>query len=201
MEISLVRHSISLSNGAGLISGAGADVALSDAGITYAELVRDAYDWQQFDRIYVSPMKRAKQTAALLTMARQPMTEDARLQEMDFGDWEGQQAADLKRDFPAAFDYQEMFSEAMPDLSPNAETYAHLLDRTAAFLADAEAATPAGKVLVVCHGFTIRALLANLLHTDFYHFAPVSNVSLTRLHLDEHDDFRARLEQFNVSLA
>lgn len=66
MDLTIVRHSISSDNGRGLISGAGSDVDLSEAGIELAQEAQRAFDWNQFDQVFSSPMRRAKQTAELL---------------------------------------------------------------------------------------------------------------------------------------
>lgn len=58
MDLTIVRHSISSDNGRGLISEAGSDVNLSEAGIELAKKAQRAFDWNQFDQIFSSPMNK-----------------------------------------------------------------------------------------------------------------------------------------------
>ncbi|KRM05161.1 hypothetical protein FC59_GL000219 [Lactobacillus kitasatonis DSM 16761 = JCM 1039] len=56
----------------------------------------------------------------------------------------------------------------------------------------------AGKtVLVVCHSFTIRGILAGLFHIDITGIAAVNNVSFTEISLDEDRFFAPCLLSFN----
>ncbi|WP_179394786.1 histidine phosphatase family protein [Lacticaseibacillus absianus] len=199
MDLVVVRHSISVANHEDLISGA-ADVPLSDAGIAYAEQVRDAYDWARFDAVYASPLQRAHQTARILTRDRSDIQLDERLVEMNFGEWEGQTVEPILAAHPDAFDYTGMFNENYSRYAAGAESYAALIARVAAFLADLEAAQPDKNVLVVAHGMTIRALMAAALHAPVFGFGSVHNATLSRLHFDEHDGFRPRLEVFDHQL-
>lgn len=201
MDLVIVRHSISVSNHADLISGASNDVPLSDKGIAYAQQVADAYDWGRFDAVYASPMVRARQTAAILTNDRSDVQYDARLQEMDFGDWDGTSAEPIRVEHPDAFDYAGMFNANFSKYAPNAESYDDLLHRAGSFLDDIKKAHPKDAVLVVCHGLTTRALFADATGSDIYGFTAVKNVALSEMHLDHKDDFRARILRFNEQLA
>lgn len=200
MDLMIVRHSKSVSNHADLISGASNNVPLSEAGEAYAQEVRTAYDWDRFDAVYASPMQRARQTAEILTADRKDIKYDARLQEMDFGDWDGLDATPFRQQYPTAFDYSGMFSEHYSDFAPNSESYADLQARCRAFVDDLKASHAEDSVLVVCHGLTIRGLLSVCLNTDVYAFTAVKNVSLNEVHLDAQDDFRGRLLRFNETL-
>ncbi|WP_127848538.1 histidine phosphatase family protein [Lacticaseibacillus hulanensis] len=201
MDLVIVRHSTSLSNGADLISGADNDVRLSDAGVAYAKKVRGLYDWDRFDAVYASPMIRAIQTAAILTNHRDYVQYDARIQEMNFGKWEGLSATPFRTEHPTAFDYAGMFSAEYSKFAPQAESYAELVARCDSFLTTLKQQHPSDAVLVVCHGFTTRALFAAALHADVYAFTAVNNVALNELHLDPDDNFRARILSFNQVLA
>lgn len=201
MDLMIVRHSRSISNHADLISGASNDVALSEQGVAYAEQVRHLYDWDRFDAVYASPMTRARQTADILTANRDDITFDARLQEMDFGDWDGLDATPFRSEYPDAFDYSGMFSETYSNYAPNAESYDDLLARCHAFIDDMKVNHAHDAVLVVCHGLTIRGLLAAALNSDIYNYTAVKNVSLNEVHLDADDNFRGRLLRFNEVLA
>ena len=200
MDLVIVRHSISVSNSADLISGQSNDVSLSDKGIEYAQKVRQAYDWDRFDAVYVSPLLRTRQTAAILTNHRADIQLDPRLMEMDFGDWDGTSADPIRVAHPDAFDYSGMFNGNYSKYAPNAESYPDLIRRSNAFLKDIEAKHPKDSVLVVAHGLTIRALFAAATLSDVYNFTAVYNVAFNEMHLDHKDNFRARIMHFNERL-
>lgn len=201
MDLAIVRHSISLSNGADLISGAANDVRLSKEGVLYAQKVRDAYDWNRFDVVYASPMVRAIQTASILTNQRPDIRYDERIQEMDFGEWDGMSANPFREEHPEIFDYAGMFNDQYSNFAPGAESYEQLIARCRDFIEMLKAEHPHDAVLAVCHGLTTRALFAAALGTDVYPFTAVKNVSLSELHLDPNDNFRARIIKYNQSLA
>ena len=201
MDIAIVRHSISVGNQADLISGADSDVALSQAGIDYAKKVSGVYDWQRFDVVYASPLQRAVSTAKILTQNQEDIQVDARLSEMHFGDWDGLSADPFRITHPDAFDYTGMFNANYSKYAPNSESYAHLLQRSTSFLDMLKDKRPSQSILLVCHGLTIRALFAAALGVDVYSFGAPHNIALSELHLDENDDFRARILTYNQVLA
>ncbi len=197
MELMIVRHSMSVSNHADLISGADNDVDLSTAGVQYAEKVRDAYDWGKYDTVYASPMLRARRTAAIITDNQQPLQVDDRLAELHFGEWEGTSADPIRVAHPEIFDYTGMFNEKYVDFAPGAESHAQLLARVTAFLADLKQTHPNDEVLLVCHGVTIRMLFVALFGRGLDEFGSIANLALNEVHLDAANDFAPRLLQFN----
>lgn len=201
MDIAIVRHSISVANHEDLISGADSDVALSKKGIDYAKKLQGVYDWQRFDAVYASPLQRARDTAKILTDGKEDVQIDPRLSEMHFGDWDGLSADPFRITHPDAFDYTGMFNANYSKYAPNSESYAHLLQRSRDFLNMLEDTRPSQSVLLVCHGLTTRALFAAALGIDVYSFGAPQNIALNELHLDENDNFRARILTYNRVLA
>ena len=110
-----------------------------------AELV--AYDW------YVSPLSRARETAALLGL--DPAVEPA-LIEMDWGAWDGARGAELRARYGEAFERE--LARGL-DMHPHGgETPRALRARVAQWLDRVRlAGRPAG---AVCHQGVIRALLS-----------------------------------------
>ena len=118
MDLTIVRHSISSDNGRGLISGAGSDVDLSEAGIELAQEAQRAFDWNQFDQVFSSPMRRAKQTAELLLGDQvSAINFDERLTEMNFGDWDGTAEDAIFKQYPEIFNQMGMFNDKYSDQS------------------------------------------------------------------------------------
>lgn len=64
------------------------DLPLTKKGIRQAELVHDKLKDQTFDLVFASPLKRAIETARIVT-GKEDIQTDKRLIEIDFGKWEG----------------------------------------------------------------------------------------------------------------
>ena len=107
----------------------------------------------------VSPSGRAQATARLVFGAA-PFETDARLLEIDIGDWTGAQLDRLSRAHPDLF--------AIPafgwyDRAPGGEQIAGLAARVAGFLADLPARAAGRPVAIVTHGITLRVMRAQIL--------------------------------------
>ena len=86
------------------------------------------------------------------------MTTDPRLQELDFGDWEGKNFDDIEAD--VLQHWMDNFVTAAP---PNGENFENLYQRAGDFWQEL-LATDAEQVLVITHAGVIRALLARALN-------------------------------------
>jgi broad specificity phosphatase PhoE len=101
-----------------------------------------------------SPLRRATETAALLTDG--PVDIEPRLIEMDWGAWEGRTLADLRAEMPAAMAANETLGV---DFRPEGgESPREVRTRLAALLADL-AAEPSD-VVCVTHKGVVRAALS-----------------------------------------
>ncbi len=102
--------------------------------------------------IFTSPARRARDLAARLNT--QTIVDD-RLQELDFGDWEGRRWRDLEREAIDAWD------QGLPDSAPpNGETLTAMADRCAAWLKSLKPSE--SPVLAVTHAGPIRVIRAIL---------------------------------------
>ncbi len=133
--------------------------------------------------IYSSPMQRciklADELASSLNLSA-PL-QDARLMELDFGDWELRSWDDIPR---AAFD--TWAHDHVDQAPPNGESFYALHQRATAFLAEVSA-KPAKAYVVVTHGGVIRALLGEVLGLpliDVFRFQ-IDFASVTQLLLEE----------------
>lgn len=98
--------------------------------------------------VFVSPLGRAVETARLaVTFGDHPIMDD-RLQELNFGEWEGATKQEIKKQADCSFEDGSWHFK-----SPGGETFEMISARALEFLADLDA--PA---VVVTHGVTSRVL-------------------------------------------
>jgi broad specificity phosphatase PhoE len=126
--------------------------------------------------VWTSRIARARETAGILSDALEiPLREDARLDEMLLGAWEGLTEAEIAKRDPLGFhDWN-----TRPDLFqlPGRETLSELAARVAPVVADA--ASQAESVLLVTHVAVIRVIALATLGIEFaaYKRLPVPNAS------------------------
>ncbi len=144
----LLRHGATDWNAAGRLQGR-ADIALSDAGrAAYAGCAVPA---TYRDRLwYVSPLRRAQETAALLGL--KPRVEPA-LIEMDWGGYEGHTLAELRARYGAAFAANE--DRGLDLQPPDGESPRQVQQRLLPWLRSLP-----GDAGAVTHKGVIRAVLA-----------------------------------------
>jgi alpha-ribazole phosphatase len=154
MDIYLIRHT-QTANAAGLCYGQ-TDVALAS---TFDQEVDTLHgklpEFNDDCLVFSSPLSRCVQLADTFS---DTVSTDARLQELHFGDWEGQLFDDIE---PTALQqWTDNFATAAP---PNGETFVDLYERVGAFWQEL-LATEAEQVVIVTHAGVIRALLARVLN-------------------------------------
>jgi broad specificity phosphatase PhoE len=137
------------------------DVPLSEVGLEQARAAAAALSATEIDRIYSSPLQRARATAETIA-ARQPgrpaVVADDRLVEIDAGPFEGMTEDDLQSG-PMADDYARWHTNAGPEFPAAAETFDAALARASAFLD--EHAGETGTTLVVSHGSLTRLIVSS----------------------------------------
>jgi probable phosphoglycerate mutase len=145
----LIRHGATEWNASGRLQGR-ADIGLSAAGRAEAESWRLPVAFAEA-RWLTSPLRRARETAALLTDG--PVPVEPRLIEMDWGAWEGLRATDLDAEDLAA--REALGLDFRP---PGGESPREVCARIR--LLAAELAGDRTPVVAVCHKGVIRAALA-----------------------------------------
>lgn len=197
MDLLLVRHGVSEHNTSDVISGGTSNSNLSQAGVKQVEEVSKIIDNNKIDQVYASPLIRAKRTAQILTDFQKDIITDDRLKEMDFGSWEGQHAEELKVKCPDAFDDLGTINSKYTKYAKNGETFEQVADRVEEFLAEIQPYSNDKTIMVVCHGFVIRSLIARWFKLKIEDVMTVRNVSFTELHFEKDDIERPRLMTFN----
>ena len=197
MDLLLVRHGVSEHNTSDVISGGTSNPNLSQAGVKQVEEVSKIIDNNKIDQVYASPLIRAKRTAQILTDFQKDIITDDRLKEMDFGSWEGQHAEELKVKCPDAFDDLGTINSKYTKYAKNGETFEQVADRVEEFVAEIQPYSNDKTIMVVCHGFVIRSLIARWFKLKIEDVMTVRNVSFTELHFEKDDIQRPRLMTFN----
>jgi broad specificity phosphatase PhoE len=150
----LIRHGRTAWNEQGRMQGR-ADLPLSPAGRA------EVWSWQLPDgwagaRWLSSPLRRATETAALLTDG--PVAIELRLIEMDWGAWEGRTLTELRAEMPAAMAANEARGlDFRPD---SGESPREVRARLENLLAELAVQPGLGDAVCVTHKGVIRAALS-----------------------------------------
>lgn len=174
MNLYIMRHGETYWNQEARIQGS-TDIPLTEYGMELARLTREGMEKEglHFDRIYSSPLVRARQTAELVRADEPiPIVIDDRLREMGFGKAEGI----FLRDLAEKEEYREwnkcFLAPSEYVAKDGAESYAEVLGRAKDFLEHEirPLEGTCGNVLVVAHGALIRALLLNITGQELDHY-------------------------------
>ncbi len=99
MRIYLMRHGETSWNADGNRYAGLTDLSLSEVGRAQARAAGTALATIDFSRVYCSALQRSRETAELVAGSRfGPILPDARINEIDFGGWEGMTAAAIQQD-------------------------------------------------------------------------------------------------------
>ena len=180
MELILLRHGKTAANLEHRYNGV-TDDPLCEEGLREARAAKAAPD---ISLAYVSPLKRARQTAGIcFPNAKQIVVDD--LREMNFGDFEGRTAQEMEHDA----DYRAWVDGGCVDVCPNGESIPSFAKRAmAAFDSVVKDAAARGlnRAGVTAHGGVIMAIMYGYSHTDVSYFDwYVENCSGFRLEIDE----------------
>ena len=143
-----------------------------------------------FDRIYSSPLKRAVETAVLMTeKSESEIIKDDRLIEFCFGKAEGKTPDERKED-PELKDFHLFFDEPEKYVAlEGAEPFESVLKRTASFWEDEIKPlekTGIQNILVVTHGGTMQSLLLHIDGRSLKHYwkTKMANCTINKIVLE-----------------
>ena len=156
-KIHILRHGLTQANLEGRYIGR-SDPPLCEQGRAQLRELAAGCEYPSVQRVYTSPLLRARQTAEMIYPGQEQETVD-KLRELDFGDFEGKTAAELEHD--QAF---RAWIAAPPSArTPNGESGADLLGRAveaAAYIFAQMMEQRMTDAAVVTHGTLIMNLLA-----------------------------------------
>lgn len=162
------------------LCGRAEGVGIGEAGRRQAQAVSRTLP--RPDRVLTSPLQRARETAAVIAAAHdRPLEEEAALNEIDFGDWTGQDFAQLDP-LPEWRRWNARRDQARP---PNGESMLEVQGRLARWMGTL-AEADAGTVAAVSHADVVKSVVAltlglSLRNHDRFEVAPgsVTTVSAT----------------------
>ncbi len=162
MEIYLIRHGETNWNLNRKVQGR-SDIPLNDYGIELAYKTKAGLegDGVCFDAAYCSPLIRAVKTAQILLEGTgiEPV-KDKRLEELDFGDFEGFSIEKAQTE-PEYADFAKVFDEPASYVPRNGESFEELYERSRSFIKEVLLPLEGKRkcVLIAAHGALIRGIM------------------------------------------
>lgn len=189
MDIYVIRHGQTPWNVEKRLQGR-SDTDLNEVGRAAAIRTGKAFREVPFDLVFTSPLKRAKETAALFLGERKvPVIEDARIQEISFGVYEGLTCGKDNYSIPdpefhSFFEHPERYQAP-----PGGESLEELGARTKAFMEDImhRPELQDKTVLVSSHGCATRGILNSIRSfdmADFWHGGVPKNCSVALIRVE-----------------
>ncbi|BBC72813.1 phosphoglycerate mutase [Altererythrobacter sp. B11] len=167
------------------MSGRGGNRPLTAAGAAEARALAAHLGRQPIDAIHSSPVRRARETAAILAEPRGLTVQEVpALDEVDFGDWTGRSFAELEDD-PRWRDWNEMRAQTRV---PKGENMVEVQERAMGHIAQAARGMAGRVVAMVSHCDVIRAVIAGFLGLSLDNLLrfDVSPASVSRLAVSDH---------------
>lgn len=160
LEIYLTRHGATEWNIENRLQG-WKNSELTVSGIENALQLGKRLADTKFETIYSSPSKRALKTAELIKAEKEvPLIIVDDLKEISFGDWEGKTQEEIERDFKEEYNNFWNKPHLYNSEGHNAETFEIFKQRLSKAMKQIISNHSNGKILVVTHGFVIKALMA-----------------------------------------
>ncbi len=165
-RIGLMRHAKTQWNLDKRIQGQ-SDSVLCREGIEQAErwgnILKDVHRW---DKIMTSGLSRAMQTASIVNQVLElPVEGDSRLNEQDWGEWNGLTEQDLTID--RAEELNRRLSMGWEFRPPGGEDRRTVWERSSRALSELAARNPGNNILVIAHGGVVKCLLYGLTGRKF----------------------------------
>lgn len=182
----LIRHGETESNRQGIFRGR-LDIPLSEEGIRQAHELGRLFSTMEMDKVFSSPLKRALDTATIAFPQRKINTDD-RLNNLDLGDWSGQDKKKIAAAFPQLWNTWITTPEKMA--FPNGENLDSVYNRALEFLRYIRQLN-VKNCAAISHRSVSKVIVAAAIGlTDNYFWKfHLDNCSVTRLIFDNQRDF------------
>ena len=195
--IGLLRHGITQWNKEKRIQGS-LDSPLSAHG--RRTTARWAGELQQYgwDRIIASDLGRVRETVAILNETLHvPVHFDARLRELNWGDWEGLPMHELQQEHGALL--EKMVKKGWDFRPPAGESRREGWERAQAALLENVADRPGERILVVCHMGIIKCCISSITGSSYLP-GDTPAIGKEALHLLIYAGNRLGCRQLNITL-
>ena len=163
MNIYLLRHGQTEENRRGSYYG-NLDISLNETGISQGNKASTFFNDIKLDRVYVSDKKRTSEMVELvLGQAQIEVIQDNRINETNFGDFEGKTYEEIKRFYPEECKcWQNNWMEFIP---PGGESYIQLCERVKSFIEDIKK-LECDNILICSHSGVIRAVYCYVMNEN-----------------------------------
>jgi probable phosphomutase (TIGR03848 family) len=201
----LLRHGRSTANGSGVLAGRTPKVGLDDTGRAQAKALVERLAAVPLAEAVVSPLLRCKQTVApLLDQRGLARTVDARLSEVDYGEWTGRELKTLAKE-PL---WRVVQAHPSAAVFPGGEGLSAMQARAVTALREHDARISAEHgehaVWLLCsHGDVLKALLADALgqHLDSFQRIVVDPAAISVVRYTETRPFVLRVNDHSADFA
>jgi alpha-ribazole phosphatase len=158
-RVYLVRHGVTDYNKKGCYYG-WTDCSLAPEGIEQAEALRLVFDKIQYDVILSSDLKRALETANIISGARELLI-DNRLRELNFGKWEAKNHQEIMTTYK---EHWNLWMEDWLNAAPTeGESFTTMYNRICQCMDDVLNKYKDKNIVIVSHNGSLRIIAAYLL--------------------------------------
>lgn len=151
MKIIFVRHGQTMSNIEKKYSTP--DTRIEKSGLYILDKTKKLLENYDIDQVYTSGLIRSQETAKILGF--EEFLVDNRLNEMDFGDFKGQNIYDVRDNYKEFFEKEK--ENYFDQKYPNGESRRDVINRLSSFLD--EKSKKDKNILAISHGIAIRSTL------------------------------------------
>lgn len=187
-RVIIVRHGESTFNALGLYQGSSDESVLTETGRREARITGEFLSKITFDSVYISPLKRAQETAKeildVINVPKQAVFITDKLRENDLPHWEGLSFRYVQENFPAAYQIWKQLPHLFwIHLDGETQFYPalSLYERVQEFWQEILPSNVGKTLLIIAHGGTNRALISTALGISpaFYHNFKQSNCGIS----------------------
>ena len=153
------------------------DIPLNETGIRQAEVLAESLKDVPIDVFISSPLQRAYLTTQKVAQLHGMGIEytDPRLREIDFGDWSGKYAADLKKNYPEQF--AVWMKKPWLMIFPNGESLQDVQNRGRAAINDIVARYPGKTIFIGAHSLFNITAICSIMDIDLNHFYQIPQMN------------------------
>lgn len=164
MDIVFIRHGSTKLNHKGIYVG-NTNVGLSEDGKSEIKKLSKGINNVTFDKIYCSPLIRARETAEILSKKKYIL--DDRIKEINFGIFEGLNYSEICEKYP--MEAKAWSKDYLNYKIPEGESLMELFKRVEEFVEELNE-NKYEKILVITHGGVISCALSNALNSKEYFY-------------------------------